>query len=102
MKKYRIVERNSNFNDRITILRDEIESYEEAKKELEKIFLMSFNESDTPEDFEKYILFKLENGKVINYEDFSELEEVENYEIIFTGDDRWEEDGRYYYIEEEE
>ena len=96
--KYTVIENNRNRN-KIREL-GEFDNLNDAKARIEELFFIELNSSDVPELYDDYFEVKLEDGKVVSFEEFSKIENVENYEYIFTGDGHWEEDGRYYSIVE--
>lgn len=98
--KYTVIEHNRNRN-KITEL-GEFDNLNDAKAHIEELFFIELNSSDVPEFYDDYFEVELEDGKIISFEEFSKLEDVENYEYIFTGDDYWEHDQRCYSIVEEQ
>jgi hypothetical protein len=98
--KYTVIEHNRNRN-KIREL-GEFDNLNDAKAHIEELFFIELNSSDVPEFYDDYFEVELEDGKIISFEEFSKLEDVENYEYIFTGDDYWEHDQRCYSIVEEQ
>ena len=73
---------------------------EEAQARLKEFLLMDLAKYDgTTELLSQLDGIKLSNGEIVDYKTFLSMEEVEDYEYVFTGK-RYNYDTRIYYIDE--
>ena len=96
--KYQVIDKHINTN-KIKILA-EFDTREEALKMIQDFFFADLERYDSYE-LTSLVQIKLEDGKVVDWETFSAMEEVSGYEYIFE-DDSYDFDSHRYYVDEEE
>ena len=96
--KYQVIDKHINTN-KIKILA-EFDTREEALKMLQDFFFADLERYDSYE-LTSLVQVKLEDGKIIDWETFSAMEEVSGYEYIFE-EDSYDFDSHRYYVDEEE
>ena len=97
MERYAIYDRNTRHNTIKQLCTFSTEAQAQAK--LKEFFLYDLEKYDgTNELLNQLDGIKLANGEIIDYQTFSTMEAVEDYEYIFTGR-RYDFDTHIYYID---